>query len=459
MTWRLVSAQLWRIRWHLLILLFLGAMGALQHSESPFFATRLSMAWPLITAFTAITTLGIFWSRDVRVLPISRCAALRSAWLTALALPVAITTGRLVATLAKLAFGFTVTLGGEAIALLIVWDTIFIGISLALMQRPDDPWESVQQAFANLRRSAKLLVHLGWMLAVPFAGPELVPQSLSDVTWLHLTGVLVGIVITVWPLVTAPDQWPTLGVLYDAPRGTSRKPVRTERTPRGLDRLTGMRRLLPGPVGTAALVAVLTLCASTALTFSLEDVLTPFAAEVNDMAFFLIGGPFFLLILGPVSWGNGLVPFLRRLRALPVSAMQIVVTMTMLPLMMPVFFWTCATAVHLVVGVPGETNWRLESLALLCGVMAFSGAVHARFNSVIVMLAGCGVPILGVMALMEFFDKVAVEPLIAVWFPVIGLVGVPAAFLLNYRTITRGSSSSQVYRPAPGESLYRGGRP
>jgi len=69
------------------------------------------------------------------------------------------------------------------------------------------------------------------------------------------------------------------------------------------------------------------------------------------------------------------------------------------------------------------------------------------------------VPVIGVLTLMMFFDKVAVEPVIAVWFPIVGLIGVPAAFLLNYRTVTRGSSSSAAYRPAPGESLYRGSRP
>jgi hypothetical protein len=449
----------WRLRWHIFILLFLGVLSALGTSESGSFSKRLSMGWPLLTASSAITVLGLFWSREMRLLPVQRHAALRSAWLTAILLPIAIAAGRLLGTLGKLAFGFTVTLNAEMIALTLVWDMAFIGISLTLMQRPDDPWESVKQAFGTLFKSAKLSLMMTWMLAVPLAGPEIVPPSLADVTWLHLIGVVAAIIITVWPLVTDPDQWPSLGVLHDAPRHTPSKPARPDRTNRTFGRLTGMRRLLAGPVGTAALVAFLTLGAGLALIVSLESVTSPFSSAMQDMQFFLMGGPFFLLVLGPFGWANGITPFLRPLKALPVSTMQLVVTITMLPLMMPVFFWILAAAVHIVVGAQGETSWRLGSFALLCGVMTFSGAVHARFNSVVVILAGCFGPVIGVLMLMMSFDKTTVEPVIALWFPIIGLTGVPAAFLLNYWTVTRGSSSSPAYRGIPGASLYRGSRP
>lgn len=453
---RLVAAQVWRIRWHLLFLFLLGAMSAVQNAE-PSFTSRLSMGWPLLTASTAITMLGIFWSREVRVLPIPRRAPLRSAWLAALALPIAIMTGRVLATLVKHGLGFSGTVSGEAILLTAVWDTLFIGVSLTIMQRPDDPWESVRQTFASLRKSAKLAGHLVWILAVPFAGPELVPTSIAEVTWIHMGGIVAGIAATVWPLLMAPDQLPSLGVLHDAPRGAGSTPSRTERAPGSLDRLKGLERLLPGPVGIAALVAALTLAAATALTFSIRGVHSPFAAGMNDVEFFLIGGPLFLLFLGPFSWGNGVTPYLRTLRTLPVSAMKLVITVTMLPMAMPVFFWLLATGVHVVVGSTGDTRWRLESFVLLCAVMAFFGAVHARFNSVLVLLAGAVVPLFGLMALLMLVDKATVGPVIAFWFPVIGLAGLPAAFLLNYLTISRGSSSSAVYKPAPGESLYRGG--
>lgn len=455
---RLVSAQLWRLRWHVLLLLFLGALGAVGTSESASFSHRLSMWWPLLSVNGAITMLGIFWSRDVRVLPIQRHEALRSAWLAALVLPMAIATGRLLTTLVTLSLGFTVQLTVETIALTALWDTTFIGISLTLMQRPDDPWESVKQAFGNLRKSARLVLMLTWMLVVPLAGPEIVPQSLSDVTWLHAVGVLAGSVITAWPLVVPPDQWPRLGVLHDAVRTQSPTPARIQTKRRALDQLVGLRRLLPEPVGTAALIAVLTLAVSTAFTYSLEGARSVFSAGMTDIEFVLIGGPFFLLVLSPFSWANGITPFLRTLRALPVSAMTLVATMTILPLMMPVFFWTLATAGHLVVGEPGDARWRLESFALICGVMALSGAVHARFNSVITLMAGAVLPLIGMLMLMTFFDKTAVEPLITWWFPLMGLVGVPAAFLLNHKTITRGGSSAPVYRQFPGASLYRGGR-
>lgn len=458
MTWRLVLAQAWRIRRSLLLVVFFGASGAMQSTAV---GSRMMMAMPLVFASTAIFGLGMFWSRDVRVLPIARRTALRSVWLTALLLPVAIMAGRLVAALAQLAFGSPPAVGFEAIALAAIWDATYIGMSLTMGQLPDTPWTGFREAFGTLRVAGRMLLPMLWM-AVPFFGPELVPQALTDVTWMHMAGALIGAVVTAWPLVMAPDQWPVLGVLHDAPRETAGEPApttRDRRAPDRLDRFTGMRRLLPGQVGIAALVAALTSAGSTALIFLLRSVQSPFAAGMSDMEFFLIGGPLFLLMLGPIGWTGGLTPLLRRLKSLPVSAMQLAVTMTTLPLMTPVFFWVLATGIHLSVGAPGDANWRLGSLVLLCGILALSGALHARFKSHIVMMAGAMAPVFGVLTLMMFFDKVTVEPVIAFWFPAVGVIGVPAAFLLNYRTVTRGSSSSATYRPAPGEALYRGGRP
>ncbi len=450
MTRRLVTAQLWRIRWQLGLLCLLGANGSLLTDA---FVARLMMAMPMMSAFTALTGLGLFWARDVRILPIPKRVALRSAWLAALAFPVAIMVGRLLVVVIQMALGATVTRGIETITLAAIWETAFVGISLTIMQGDDVPWNGMRQAIGQ-RGAIKTLIPILWIL-VPFAAPELIPRSVTEVSGLHLVGLLAGVVIGAWPLLTAPDQWPRLGILT-ATRGAAPAPpiVRQDHT---LDRLTGMRRLLPGPAGTALLIAALTLVASTVLTSSLQGTQSLFSAEMKDMEFFLIGGPFFLLIFGPLGWANGLIPFLRSLKTLPVSTMRIVATMTMLPLMMPAFYWTLATGVHLIVGAPGDTHWRLESFVLLCGVMAFSGAVHARFNSMLVVMMGWGVAIIGAMLVMELFDKVALASVIAIWFPIVGLVGVPAAFLLNYRTITRGVSSSAVYRPPPGAALYRGG--
>jgi len=462
MTGRLVAAQVWRIRWHLLLLPLVGANWVIQ-SEG--FGARFAMAMPLLFATAAFTTLGMFWSRDVRVLPIPRRVALRSAWLTALALPFAIMTGRLAALLVQLAIGSTLTRSVEAIALAALWDAVYFGVSLTVYQAQDIPWTSLRHVFGNLRVAFSTLVPMLW-LATPFAGPELVPQSLGDVTWLHVAGVIVGAVVTIWPLMTTPDQWPSLGILHDADRDpeATPKPVRIERPHRLLDRLAGMRRLLPGPAGVAALVATLALAMSVVIGIVRGALHSPFAADMNNMEFFLIGGPFFLLFFGPFTMmlastglAPSLTPFLRRLRALPVSTMQLAVTMTMLPLMMPVFFWLLAFAIHVVIGASGGAHWRLGSVALLCGVMAFITAVHARVNSPFVMLPMQLLPLIGVFAVMAFFEKDAVGPMIDFWFPLVGLIGVPLAFLLNYRTVTRASSSAPAYRPAPGESLYRGG--
>jgi len=449
MTWRLVSAQLWRVRWHLGFVCFLGANGS--YAEG--FMARFMMAMPILSAVTGLTGLGVFWARDVRILPIPQRVALRSAWVAALGFPLAIMVGRLLAVAVELALGAAVTRGIETIALAAMWETAFVGVSLTIMQGDDVPWDGVRGA---VRRGgyAKTLLPMLWIV-VPFAAYDLIQGSVAEVSWLHLAGLVTGAVITVWPLVTKPDQWPALGILHDAPR-TSTAPPSTIRKPSVLDRLMGMRRLLPGPVGSAALIAAVTLATSTALTVSLEDTPSLFSAGTTDMEFFLIGGPFFLLFLGPLGWANGVVPFLRSLKTLPISAMRLVVTMTVLPLMMPLFYWTLATGTHLLFGTPGDTLWRLGSFALLGGVFALSAAVYARLNSALVVAVGWFVPVVGAFLLM-LLDKSGVNAFIAIWFPVIGAAGVSAAFLLNYRTITRSVSAAAVYRPPPGAALYRGG--
>lgn len=106
MTTRLVAAQLWRIRWFLALLTFMGANGAFQTTG---IGARFTMAVPLLFATSAISMLGMFWSRDVRVLPIQRRVALRSAWLAAAVFPLAIMAGRLLVAAVQVAFGFTVT--------------------------------------------------------------------------------------------------------------------------------------------------------------------------------------------------------------------------------------------------------------------------------------------------------------------------------------------------------------
>lgn len=449
MTWRLVSAQLWRVRWHLGFVCFLGANGS--YAEG--FMARFMMAMPILSAFTGLTGLGLFWTRDVRVLPIPQRVALRSAWVAALGFPAAIMTGRLLVVAIQLVLGATVTRGVENIALAAIWDSAFVGVSLAIMQRDDVPWNGVRNA---LRQGGyvKTLLPMLWIV-MPFAAYDLIPRAVADANWLHVAGLVVSVVITVWPLVAAPDRWPTLGILHDTPRPSTAPPSTIDKAS-VLDRLMGMRRLLPGPVGSAALIAAVTLVASTALTVSLEDTPSLFSAGTTEMEFFLIGGPFFLLLLGPLGWANGLVPFLRSLKTLPISAMRLVVTMTVLPLMMPLFYWTLATGTHLLFGAPGGTLWRLGSFALLGGVFALSAAVYARLNSALVVAVGWFVPVVGAFLLM-LIDKSGVNAFIAIWFPVIGAAGVSAAFLLNYRTITRSVSSSAVYRPPPGAALYRGG--
>lgn len=301
---RLVRAQLWRVWWFLPQLVFLGLVGAYLTNSV---GARMSGGFALMMTASSLSMLGMFWSREVRVLPIRPETALRSVWCTAMFFPAAILLGRLLAIL---------------------------------------------------------------------------------------------------------------------------------------------NRLLPNQVLNAVIVSALTLAASTAVSVGLRGELrSPFDTRVSDVEFLLIGGPLFLLLLGPVWMGTGLTPFLRRLKAMPISARRVVLTMTALPLMTPLLFWVAAGAVHLTIDTPGPGNWRPGALLFLCGVLALASALIARFNSAIATGIGGVFPLVGILVLMMFFDNSAIEPVIAVVLPAVGLAGLSAALLLNYHTITRASSHAAAYRP------------
>lgn len=284
-------------------------------------------------------------------------------------------------------------------------------------------------------------------IAVPVAIPELVPRSFAAVTWLHVVFGIAGLVAATWPVLVTRNQWPSLGVIHERQRLAEPRRVPPKPADRWLDRLRGISRLLPGQLAGAVIVSLLALGAFIAIAAGVRgDIRSPFDAGVSDLEFLLVGGPFVLMLLGPVGIGTGLSPFLRRLKAMPISAKRLIVTMTALPLVTPMLYWLCAGAAHLVLAGPAAADWRPGLLLFLCGVLALASALATRFNSAISTFAAAFVPFAGLMAMMTMFDKNAIEPLFAIFLPVVGLAGLFSAVLLNHHTVTRASSRAAAYR-------------
>ncbi|MBK9240058.1 MAG: hypothetical protein IPL75_07275 [Acidobacteria bacterium] len=442
MMWHLIRAQLWRVRWPMVNLFFMGFMSAAT-SSGP--SLRLMNAMALMTAGGSLLTIGIFWSRELRVLPLAADTALRSAWCTVMVFPVAIMAGRLLVVLGAPLAGGSPGMTVEAVLLLASFDAIYIGVSVWEHQRADTPWTGLRQLL-DPREALGMFGIAVWMF-IPFATPELVPRSVAGVTWLHVVIALAGLVVATWPVLVTKNEWPSLGILHERQHLAPTARVPPKSTDRWIDRLRGISRLLPGQLASAVVVSLLSLAAFIAFAVGVRgDIRSPFDTGVSDLEFLFVGGPVVLMLLGPVGIGAGLSPFLRRLKAMPISATRLIFTMTVLPLATPMLYWLCAGVAHLVLVGPVSGDWRPGVLLFLSGILALGSALVTRFNSAGGPLAAAFLPFGLLLTTMRMFDKNEIDSVFALLLPGVGLSCLVAAFLLNHHVVTRLSSHAAVYR-------------
>jgi hypothetical protein len=437
---RLIGAQLRRVRW---IFLSVAMFGVLSVTQSSSLGGRMNMALSLIMAVNVLTTLGIFWSREVRVLPIAPETALRSAWCVGMLFPLVLLLGRLLVAATYGIAGWPPRFAAEAIGITFVFDAVYVGASLLVSQQRDVEWRGLS-GLAIPVALLRLLAFLAW-IALPFAWPEIVPKALGDITPWHIAALLAGVAAALWPVVFPDGKWPSFNVIHDARRPATASHPPPRDTDRWLDRLHGLNRLLPGLMAGAAVIAVVSLGLYVGLSRLRGPVRSLFDAGMTDLEFLLVGGVG-LLLLAPLSAGSGLTPFLRRLRVMPIGSRRLCLTLTLLPLMTPVFFWMFAGVAHAVIWNDAPAAWRPGALLFFCGILALSASLITRFNSPVASLLAGIMPLTSIMALMMFLDRNQIEPVLAVLLPAVGLIGLSAAFLVNHHTVTRASSYSPAYR-------------
>lgn len=442
MTAHLVRAQLWPARWTLFSMTTWGLLSVIQSSP---FGRRLAMAVALMSAASGLMALGLFWSREVRVLPISPDAALRSAWCVAMLMPVALLLGRLTLMGALYLAGSTPPFTLQAIGILTAFDMVYVGCSLVLAQRKDIPWQGLWQ-LTVLAAIAKLVATFLWM-ALPFAWPEIVPRTLADVTPVHVAALIVGAVVSLSPVLRPRGQWPSFGVIHDARRPVAvTPPVAQRKTDRWLDRLRGIPRLLPGPLLGAMFVALVSTAGFFVFSSRLrEGFRAPFDPRLDDVQFLFIGG-LAVLFLAPLVAGSGLTPFLRRLKILPISDLRLSVVLTSLPLMTPVLFWTVCAVAHVVLTGAGPGTWRGGVLIFMCGALALSSAATTRVSSSAAHVLTTWLPIAGTIGVLPFLERDQIDAVLGVLMPSAGSLALIAAFVVNHRTVTRSSSHAPAYR-------------
>lgn len=428
---RLVLAQLRRLRRESWVLLMVGVGGML--SSSPM-AARMNAAVGALMIASSCTTLGLFWGREMRILPLRPREARRSAWLALLSLVAALQTIRVLtlAALGVLGAEWSQTTG-EQLALLALFDVLYVSASFALYDRPD-----------AVSPAAKLFSVTGiviWVL-LPFAAAEVLPRNLDDFRWWNWIALIGLTALALCPLLVDRDEWPRLGIVRH--RRTPEDPLPSVPRLALVERLSGFWRLVPswapGPLITATL-------ALAPLALGMYELgLAPMSRAWSDVDFLVLGGPLFLTIAGPFSSGTGLEPWLRRLKVLPISGRTLVAIATLLPCRAVLVLWLLAAVLHAAQTGSAPETLRLGAMCAACGLIALGGAFRSRFNQI----SGAFVsftPVLLIILLWRVGHWIGIQLSTDALLPVIGVLTGAAAVAVNHRTLNCSSSQAVVYRP------------
>lgn len=470
----LVAAQLRRTRLSVLPMLFIAVAGVSATGVS----SRLNTAMVSMFSVNVMSTIGLFWSREIRSLPINPRDARNAAFLAVMSVPVLVLLIRLVWWTVGTSWNFWPghQIPLESVFLRSAFEILFVSANFTLTDRSLEPY----QPGKGLRTFASAVLYAPWFF-LPFAAPEIIPLSLGSFAWYNWVALAVMATMAARPLFTDRDEWPRLGVIHEAGRLQSKAPPmppvpidtpitlpKDAKLPwwaritvflllgdntrhRLRDSATGFRRIVPGLLGTAAAqAAVASLVIPVVAYFSPKPLPPPMIADMSDGRFAFVSGLFVLMMIPP-GFASGLQPWLRRLRVLPVPTSTLVTLNTIAPWRSLAFLWCFACLVHVARTWTAPETLRLDVLVAACGVASLTAALMTRLRSHVTIMIAFTFPLLAFLAFELLNDRF---DLAGVWqpehLPVLGVVALLAAVALNHHTFTRSSSSARVYR-ADGE--------
>ena len=466
----LVAAQLRRARRSVLMILFVALVGVIADG----LGSRVNTAVVSTFSVNVISTIGLFWSREMRVLPIRPRDARNAAWLAVMCVPVLVLMFRLLWWTAGAVWHVWPErfIPLEGVLLKSTFQLLYVSASFTLTDRSLETY----QPGKGLRTLGSAILFAPWMFS-PFAAQEIIPRSLGAFAWYNWVVLDVMAAMATRPLFTDRDEWPRLGVIHEAGRLQSKAPpmppvpIDTPITlPKDVkvpwwaritvflllgdntrhrlrDTATGFRRIVPGLLGTAAVqAAVAALFTPVVAYFSPRALPPPMMADMSDGRFAFVSGLFVLMMIPP-GFASGLQPWLRRLRVLPVPTSTLVALNTIAPWRSLAFLWCFACLIHVARTWTAPETLRLDVLVAACGVASLTGALITRLRSQVTFIVAFTFPLLAFLAFELLNDRF---DLAAVWqpehLPVLGVVALLAAVALNHHTFTRSSSSARVYR-------------
>lgn len=470
----LVAAQLRRARQAVLLILFIALTGVISSG----LGSRMNTAMVSMFSVNVISTFGLFWSREMRVLPIIARDARTAAWMAVMTVPLLVLVIRLLWWTAGAIWGIWPDQQSplESVLLRSTFEVLFFSANFTLADRSLE----VYQPGKGLRTFASALLWAPWYF-LPFAAPEVIPRSLGAFAWYNWVALAVMAGMAARPLFTDRDEWPRLGVIHEAGRLQSKAPPmppvpidtpialpRNVKLPwwtritvflllggntrhRLRDTATGFRRIVPGLLGSAAAqAAAASLFIAVVAYFSSKPLPPPMMADMSDGRFAFVSGLFVLMMIPP-GFTSGLQPWLRRLRVLPVPTRTLVALNTIAPWRSLAFLWCFACLVHVARTWTAPETLRFDVLIAACGVASLTGSLMTRLRSHVTLMIAFTFPLLAFLVFELLSDRF---DLAAIWrpefLPVLGIVALLAAVAINHHTFTRSSSSARVYR-ADGE--------
>lgn len=429
----------------------LSWLGAKAASETAVFSNMQDvLPWGLIGAWFAGIPLMVFLEfRELTMLPVSRREAWRARWWLAVCLAPLAASGGLVAAHAMFSAPATV----ETLILSFVYGVLYAGCGLVM--------QIAMPLSAQRLHGWKLTVALIFQLSIWLAGAA-APMGFAahlPHTFGGLAGPMVNVLIAAAGITGSAYFYRPPNAARASRPNFARSQDLSSITRTGLiDRLTGVEVIAFRAVRQHAAFFALTLLI--AVAYWRMDPAHLGLAEFFRASTALIfegAGPgtsavipiFMLLVVSPIAPDTDLIGDIRRLRALPLSATTLALTLSGAGVLFASAQWIFLLILHAIVAGTAPHTLRPELFLSVAGVFALVQSVRLALRSGgLIVAIGAGILIaLGAVRFMVGADTTTVRLLL-------GLAGATAlalSFLINRWSIRNRSG---VYKFRGGPTLF-----
>jgi hypothetical protein len=396
-----------------------------------------------------MNAVALMGPRELRHLPITTRDLWRATWIVGAVVP------SVLLLVTKLTVALLVTIAGgsgkvsaETMWLSAVYDFAWAGILLPAFPLLGYVANRLSRTGATLAVIAGVLV-MAACFALPVAATDLLPARAEDFSFVAVGVLIVGLAIASATFVWTPQRDLVRAAAAKSPASGIR--TRGESGDRRIDRLTGLSRV--------------------AVPYVLSIFITPFLVAALLGVYGVVGGfgPWWFVPVAPsmidlsdkgetaltyvlfmpillVTISSPWAPWIRMLKALPLSLRQLNAIVVLTPVAIWAGLWSIGIACYAIVyGRP--TELMLGFTFSLAGIGVFTQASQLRWQGG----AARWTPMIGVVVLLNLVPMgVGGHAGARAAFVVIGAIALLAGAALNHHTLLHATSASAAYRrPKP----------